>query len=92
MFEESRPQLLHKTTLTKSMQRAGQVSFTAHTSLAEFEKKFKAPLPAIKRFEGKDVDFFAQALMTGAATVVLPLLVGVGLLVRYGLRYFTAEG
>ena len=85
MFEDPRPQLLHKTTLTALIETA--YASPSDTRLAELKRTVTAPLPAMDRKNGKEVDFFIQALMTGAAAVLVPVLVGAGVLVKYGLPY-----
>ena len=89
MFEDPRPQLLHKTTLSKLVETADSKVSARFT---EFKKTVLAPLPAGDRKMGKDVDFFFQALMTGATVVVVPLLVGAGVLFKYGLPYLRQRG
>ena len=74
---------MHKTALTKLAETTNDNG----SKLAELQKSVTAALPPLNRRDGKDVDFFAQALMTGVATIVLPVLVGAGLFVRYGLPY-----
>ncbi|MCJ1471564.1 hypothetical protein MMC13_000204 [Lambiella insularis] len=83
MFEDPRPQLLHKTTLTKLVQMTD--GNPSDIRLRDWKKSVMGPLPPVDRKRGKDVDFFLQALMTGVTVVVLPILVGVAVALKHGL-------
>jgi len=85
MFQESRPQLLNKTVLTSLVEKVQYEP--SDTRLADLKKSLEVPLPPMDRKKGQDVDFFFQALLTGTTVVVVPVLVGLGVMARYALPY-----
>lgn len=89
MFQEPRPQLLHKTTLTSLLSRQPQhESSTANnTPLADLKTSLEAPLPPINRKKGKDVPFFLQAIMTGGIVLTMAVAVTVGATAKYVILY-----
>ncbi|TKA68423.1 hypothetical protein B0A49_08385 [Cryomyces minteri] len=85
VFQEPRPQLLNKTVLTGLVETARNDS--SDTRFAHWKKSLEVPLPPMNRKKGRDVDFFFQALLTGFTLVAVPVLVGLGITVRYALPY-----
>ncbi len=85
MFQEPRPQLLNKTVLTTLVEKVQHEP--SDTRLADLKKSLEAPLPPMDRKNGRDVDFFIQALLTGTTVVAVPVLIGLGVTARYALPY-----
>jgi hypothetical protein len=85
MFQEPRPQLLHKTTLTTLVEQIQHNP--SDTRLTDLKRSLEAPLPPMDRKKGKDVDFFFQALLSGVIVVAVPVLVSLGVMARYALPY-----
>ena len=65
----------------------GDQNSSMNPRFAEVQRAAIAPLSAPHRKPGKDVDFFIQALITGAMVVVVPVVVGLVVLGNYALPY-----
>jgi hypothetical protein len=91
MFQEPRPQLLHRTKLTSLL--LGQAHFNDDFTLnpthlaASLQRSLEAPLPPMNRKTGRDIPFFLQAVMTGGSLVALSVLVSLAVTAKYVLPF-----
>ncbi|MCJ1472615.1 hypothetical protein MMC13_001264 [Lambiella insularis] len=84
MFQESRPQLLHKSTMTCLFETETTDSKRFSAAVAE---PLTAPLPPKGRRHKNPLDFFLTGLLTSAVLIVVPSIVGLGVGASYSFPY-----